>query len=61
MEVAVFLPTLVLAVAFALSILLYSVRKVFGPGVLSFWQKSQVSEDGEADPSQPGEPHPMHG
>lgn len=45
MELAVFLPTLLLAVTFAASVLLYSVQKVFGPGVLSFRNKAQVGSD----------------
>ena len=45
-----FLPTLLLAVAFAGSVLLYSVQKVFGPGVLSFRNKAQVGFDSGNSP-----------
>ena len=58
MELAVFLPTICLAVFFALSILLYSVKKVYGPGVLSFRRKAQVAADGEERSSPGGELHP---
>lgn len=50
-----FLPTLLLAIAFAASVLLYSVQKVFGPGVLSFRNKAQVGSDGGNTPSHGGE------
>lgn len=45
MELAIFLPTMFLALAFAASVLLYSVQKVFGPGVLSLRNKAQVGVD----------------
>ena len=61
MEVAVFLPTICLAVLFALSILVYSVKKVYGPGVLSFRRKAQIAADGEERSSPGGELHPSRG
>jgi hypothetical protein len=61
MELAVFLPTICLAVFFALSILLYSVKKVYGPGILSFRRKAQVAADGEERSSPGGELHPSRG
>ncbi len=57
MELTVFLPTLLLAVAFAASVLLYSVQKVFGPGVLSFRNKAQVGSDSGNSPGN----SPSHG
>ena len=61
MELAVFLPTICLAVLFSLSILVYSVKKVYGPGVLSFRRKAQVAADGEEKSSHGGELHPSEG
>ena len=57
MQLAVFLPTLFLAAAFAAAILLYSLQKVFGPGILSFRNKTHVGTSTEDASSQPGWMH----
>ena len=57
MELAVFLPTLLLAIAFAAAILLYSLQKVFGPSILSFRNKTHVGTSADDASSQPGWTH----
>ncbi len=60
MQLAVFLPTLFLAVAFAAAVLLYSLLKVFGPGILSFRNKTYAGTSADDASSQPGWTHYAH-